>query len=152
MEQTPENADQGAAQGADAPVDTASTTGLVNTSTEADTGSGEAVDTVQGTDTPTTSSEAVQTAPTGQSATIRVAPPVVSDPDFKGRRFTVYSMHGAVVYEAETHDAQVGVALSPGQYHVYVNNVDEADEERFGKPVNKVIEITGEGVEDFLIE
>lgn len=148
MEQVPENADQGA----DAPVDTASTTGLVNTSTENDTGSGEVVDSAQGTDTPVTSTDAALTAPTGQSTTLRVAPPVVSDPDFKGRRFTVYSMHGVVVYEAETHDAQVGVALSPGDYHVYVNNVNEADEDRFGKPVNKIIEITGEGVEDFLIE
>lgn len=126
--------------------------GTSDTSIDTPQGPGEVVDTAQGTDTPVAGSEATAAAPAGPSTTIRVAPPVVSDVGYKGRRFIVYTMHGAVVHEAETHDAQVGLALSPGNYHVYVNNVDEADEERFGKPVNKVIEITGEGVEDFLIE
>lgn len=126
--------------------------GTSDTSIDTPQGTGEVVDSVQGVDTPDTPSEASGDAPVVSSATIRVAPPVVSDVGYKGRRFIVYTMHGAVVHEAETHDAQVGLALSPGNYHVYVNNVDEADEERFGKPVNKVIEITGEGVEDFLIE
>ena len=119
---------------------------------DAPQGTGEVVGAAGGADTPITLSDDAPVVPGGQSATIRVAPPVVSDVDYKGRRFTVFTMHGAIVHQAETHDAQVGVALSPGQYHVYVNNVDEADEERFGKPVNKIIEITGQGVEDFLIE
>lgn len=106
----------------------------------------------EGTDTPAAVSEASVADPVGHRTTIRVAPPVVSEPGFQGRRFSVFTVHGAVVHEAETHDAQIGVALSPGLYHVYVNNVAGDSEERFGKPVNKEITITGEGVEDFLIE
>lgn len=143
MSENTENAEASNAS-AQAPVD------------DAPQGTGEVVGAAGGADTPDTLSEASAedpgASPAASSTTIRVAPPVVSDVDYKGRRFTVFTTHGAIVHQVETHDAQVGVALSPGQYHVYVNNMDEADEERFGKPVNKVIEITGQGVEDFLIE
>jgi hypothetical protein len=116
------------------------------------TGVTEASETGTGTDTLATGTEASAAPASGHTTTIRVAVPVASEPGYEGRRFSVFTVHGAVVHEVETHDVQIGVALSPGKYHVYVNNVASADEERFGKPVNKEITITGEGVEDFLIE